>query len=282
MTMCADSGRLCAGTQSTLRSWLTAAAAVARGTAQGSAAASAGAAASAAAAQSCPRAACSAASAPAPQLRGAVSCPGGSAGDPQLASQPSEPSVSQAKGGSAAAPPGAARAGAQRGLKRCRPGQQPPRPNRAGSGQRSMRGFLTAPATPLPAGGGAAARGGPAPADVAAANGPAAEACEPGAEKPALAAAADLPQCLLPAAEAAVGDGGASISSSPNPSSNPSTNPSLPAMVGRAEAAAAWRSIRQKMKPPTCSGHGEACVIRQVKKAGLNKGVGFLSRLYCA
>ncbi|KAK9827629.1 hypothetical protein WJX81_000675 [Elliptochloris bilobata] len=49
------------------------------------------------------------------------------------------------------------------------------------------------------------------------------------------------------------------------------TNPSLRGAMGRAEAAAAWRSIQQRMKPPTCAGHGEPCVIRQVKKAGANK-----------
>lgn len=44
------------------------------------------------------------------------------------------------------------------------------------------------------------------------------------------------------------------------------------AMVDRATAAAAWQQIHQKMKPPKCAGHKEDCVIREVKKAGPNKG----------
>ncbi|KAK9867360.1 hypothetical protein WJX84_005602 [Apatococcus fuscideae] len=37
-------------------------------------------------------------------------------------------------------------------------------------------------------------------------------------------------------------------------------------------AATAWRQIQQRMRPPKCKGHGEDCVIRQVKKGGANQG----------
>lgn len=45
------------------------------------------------------------------------------------------------------------------------------------------------------------------------------------------------------------------------------------AQVDRVAAAAAWRQIQQKMKAPKCPGHNEECVIREVKKAGPNKGM---------
>ena len=37
-------------------------------------------------------------------------------------------------------------------------------------------------------------------------------------------------------------------------------------------AKAVWRQIQDRMKPPLCKGHGEPCVIRQVKKGGVNQG----------
>lgn len=43
------------------------------------------------------------------------------------------------------------------------------------------------------------------------------------------------------------------------------------------DAAAAWRTIQEKMKPPKCRGHNEECVIRQVKKKGPNFGEGLNS-----
>ena len=33
-----------------------------------------------------------------------------------------------------------------------------------------------------------------------------------------------------------------------------------------------WKQIQDRMKPPLCKGHGEPCVIRQVKKGGANQG----------
>jgi hypothetical protein len=42
--------------------------------------------------------------------------------------------------------------------------------------------------------------------------------------------------------------------------------------VGRVEAVAAWQRIQQLMKPPKCKGHGEECVVRHVKKGGVNQG----------
>lgn len=49
---------------------------------------------------------------------------------------------------------------------------------------------------------------------------------------------------------------------------------SLNADVGKAAATAAWSKIHSKMKAPKCKGHGEDCVIREVKKNGPNKGEG--------
>ncbi len=43
--------------------------------------------------------------------------------------------------------------------------------------------------------------------------------------------------------------------------------------AGKAAVTAAWSKIQNKMKAPKCKGHGEDCVIREVKKNGLNKGV---------
>ena len=43
-------------------------------------------------------------------------------------------------------------------------------------------------------------------------------------------------------------------------------------LVARGDAVAAWQRIQQSMKPPRCKGHGEACVVRQVKKKGPNQG----------
>ncbi|KAK9901314.1 hypothetical protein WJX75_005948 [Coccomyxa subellipsoidea] len=37
-------------------------------------------------------------------------------------------------------------------------------------------------------------------------------------------------------------------------------------------AKAVWKQIQDRMKPPLCKGHGEPCVIRQVKKGGANQG----------
>ncbi|BDA45375.1 probable DNA-(apurinic or apyrimidinic site) lyase 2 [Coccomyxa sp. Obi] len=37
-------------------------------------------------------------------------------------------------------------------------------------------------------------------------------------------------------------------------------------------AKAVWKQIQDRMKPPLCKGHGEPCVIRQVKKSGVNQG----------
>jgi hypothetical protein len=43
--------------------------------------------------------------------------------------------------------------------------------------------------------------------------------------------------------------------------------------VGSVEdPASAWRRISESMKPPSCSGHKELCVIRTVKKKGANAG----------
>ncbi len=39
------------------------------------------------------------------------------------------------------------------------------------------------------------------------------------------------------------------------------------------EAKAVWKQIQNRMKPPLCKGHGEPCVIRQVKKGGVNQGM---------
>jgi hypothetical protein len=44
------------------------------------------------------------------------------------------------------------------------------------------------------------------------------------------------------------------------------------APLGAVEAAARWRSIHEKMKPPVCKGHREPCAVRTVKKAGENQG----------
>ncbi|GIL84505.1 hypothetical protein Vretifemale_13169 [Volvox reticuliferus] len=41
---------------------------------------------------------------------------------------------------------------------------------------------------------------------------------------------------------------------------------------GRSRALLAWRQIQSQMKPPRCSGHGEPCVIRTVRKKGDNNG----------
>jgi hypothetical protein len=35
---------------------------------------------------------------------------------------------------------------------------------------------------------------------------------------------------------------------------------------------AAWQRIANRMVPPKCRGHGEACVLRTVKKSGPNQG----------
>ncbi len=43
--------------------------------------------------------------------------------------------------------------------------------------------------------------------------------------------------------------------------------------AGKAAVTAAWSRIQNKMKAPKCKGHGEDCVIREVKKNGPNKGV---------
>ncbi len=43
--------------------------------------------------------------------------------------------------------------------------------------------------------------------------------------------------------------------------------------AGKAAVTAAWSKIQNKMKAPKCKGHGEDCVIREVKKNGPNKGV---------
>ena len=40
----------------------------------------------------------------------------------------------------------------------------------------------------------------------------------------------------------------------------------------KAAVTAAWSKIHSKMKAPKCKGHGEDCVIREVKKNGPNKG----------
>jgi hypothetical protein len=42
-------------------------------------------------------------------------------------------------------------------------------------------------------------------------------------------------------------------------------------------AKAVWKQIQDRMKPPLCKGHGEPCVIRQVKKGGANQGKPLLS-----
>ncbi|KAL0047212.1 hypothetical protein WJX82_009612 [Trebouxia sp. C0006] len=42
--------------------------------------------------------------------------------------------------------------------------------------------------------------------------------------------------------------------------------------AGKAAVTAAWSKIQNKMKAPKCKGHGEDCVIREVKKNGPNKG----------
>lgn len=41
---------------------------------------------------------------------------------------------------------------------------------------------------------------------------------------------------------------------------------------GKEGAAAAWKRIADLMRPPRCKGHGEECVVRHVKKAGVNQG----------
>ncbi|DBB00825.1 hypothetical protein WJX77_012431 [Trebouxia sp. C0004] len=42
--------------------------------------------------------------------------------------------------------------------------------------------------------------------------------------------------------------------------------------ASKAAVTAAWSKIQNKMKAPKCKGHGEDCVIREVKKNGPNKG----------
>ena len=41
----------------------------------------------------------------------------------------------------------------------------------------------------------------------------------------------------------------------------------------KAAVTAAWSRIQSQMKAPKCKGHGEDCVIREVKKSGPNKGM---------
>ncbi|CAD7702479.1 unnamed protein product [Ostreobium quekettii] len=42
--------------------------------------------------------------------------------------------------------------------------------------------------------------------------------------------------------------------------------------IKRAESVAAWERINRMLQPPRCQGHGEPCVIREVKKQCANKG----------
>lgn len=196
---------------------------------------------------------------------------------PQPSSQPSAPRTSQSDVDSVPASLGGARAAAQRGprslqgqgLKAKRAGSVAAR---AGGGQRSMRAFLAAPA-PAPACSAAPVGAAPA-ADAAAAGLATAETREGGTELANGAAAEPLGSSQV-GGKAAGGSGelGAGCNADPAMSAqNPGLSPKGSGAVGRTEAAAAWRSIQQKMKPPKCAGHGEACVIRQVKKAGPNKG----------
>ena len=55
------------------------------------------------------------------------------------------------------------------------------------------------------------------------------------------------------------------------PSSAVSISHSIPD-TEKAAATEAWQRIHTKMKAPRCKGHGEDCVIREVKKNGPNKG----------
>jgi len=145
-------------------------------------------------------------------------------------------------------------------------GKQGPAQAKAGR-QSSMRAFLLTPALPAPAcvgaersagGAGGLADRGAEPARAAEAAGGAAEARLPAAG-------------ALAAAGAAHGGAGPGPSTRQSSGSHPGADPA-PSAVGRAQAAAAWRSIHQRMQPPLCAGHGEPSVIRQVKKAGPNKG----------
>ena len=157
----------------------------------------------------------------------------------------------------------------------------------AAGGQRSMRAFLAAPKQAPPA----APEAGPTASGAAAvqAGSIAAGAAGPDSRSADSAGAAALAlgngggashgclqaspcgsQAFAGAAASARGASGAGAG--PNPGLSPRCNPGQAGAVGRAEAAAAWRSIQQRMQPPLCAGHGEPCVIRQVKKAGPNKG----------
>ena len=61
-----------------------------------------------------------------------------------------------------------------------------------------------------------------------------------------------------------------SSSQSSVPESQSSVN--VAADTEKAAVTAAWSKIQSKMKAPKCRGHSEDCVIREVKKNGLNKG----------
>jgi hypothetical protein len=74
-------------------------------------------------------------------------------------------------------------------------------------------------------------------------------------------------QAGTPNGDVGLGPGGMGFSQGVTTGGGPLGQP-----VGRVEAVAAWQRIRQLMKPPNCKGHGEECVVRHVKKGGVNQG----------
>ena len=270
--------RLAAGTQGTLRSWLTAGAAAAKarpcGGAGARAATAAALAAGACAQQSSQpeeRAACGAASAAGPQACAA------------------EPAQSAGAGGPGG-PPEAQRSGWQAGrrLSSKGPGKRKGTMGAAG-GQRSMRAFLAAPKQAPPASGAGATQTGSMAAAAAGPGEPCEDRCGGGLAIPALGSGGGASLGCLQASPGgsqastgalaggrAMGGAGPGLNpgmgAGPNPGLSPRCTSGQAGAVGRAEAAAAWRNIQQRMQPPLCAGHGEPCVIRQVKKAGPNKG----------
>ena len=67
------------------------------------------------------------------------------------------------------------------------------------------------------------------------------------------------------------GTGPGNSEKEPQSSNLPLINPPQPGRLSDA-----WKSVfRGPPKPPQCSGHGEPCVLRKVKKEGMNKDRGF-------
>jgi len=260
----------CAGTQKTLRMWLSA------GAGAGDRARGGGAGAGAPGSQPSSQPACGGAAGAQPPDAASPAAPAGPLLTADLqqrgiaatgaAAARSETQAGPAAAAAPASPKPRALGVAPRGGRAA--GRQGTVQAKAGR-QSSMRAFLLAPGLPAPAcigaqrsasagGAGGLAEGGAEPARTAEAARGAAEARVPAAGAPA-------------AAGAAQGSAGPGPSARQGSGSQPGADPA-PSAVGRAQAAAAWRSIHQRMQPPLCAGHGEPSVIRQVKKAGPNKG----------